>query len=157
MVKCDVPNCTESIQYLPFTCKYCGRTFCKNHRLPENHNCSFDLKAKNVPSAVPIRSTTIASNRNVPPKVPSEFSRETVRPLRVETPNIRRQQEQNDYSTPFIAPTNTIKYTYIIMIVNGILFFLNIIPYYFSLNIYSLQYLYYYWTLFTSLFIPGEY
>ncbi len=25
---------------LPFTCKFCGRTFCYNHRLPESHDCS---------------------------------------------------------------------------------------------------------------------
>jgi len=24
---------------LPFTCKYCGESFCAKHRLPENHNC----------------------------------------------------------------------------------------------------------------------
>lgn len=24
---------------IPFTCKYCGCTFCSDHRLPENHNC----------------------------------------------------------------------------------------------------------------------
>lgn len=25
---------------LPFTCKFCGRTYCYNHRLPESHDCS---------------------------------------------------------------------------------------------------------------------
>lgn len=24
---------------LPFTCKFCGNSFCYNHRLPESHNC----------------------------------------------------------------------------------------------------------------------
>ncbi len=24
---------------LPFTCKFCGRSFCYNHRLPESHDC----------------------------------------------------------------------------------------------------------------------
>ena len=41
MAKCDVESCEELLQYLPFKCKYCGGTFCKNHRLPENHNCDF--------------------------------------------------------------------------------------------------------------------
>ncbi|MFX1353360.1 MAG: AN1-type zinc finger domain-containing protein [Promethearchaeota archaeon] len=36
--------CGEKIGYLPFKCKYCGGTFCKKHRLPENHQCSFELK-----------------------------------------------------------------------------------------------------------------
>ncbi len=24
---------------MPFTCKFCGKSFCYNHRLPESHNC----------------------------------------------------------------------------------------------------------------------
>lgn len=36
MAKCDVCGKEE---YLPYKCKYCGGTFCAEHRLPENHNC----------------------------------------------------------------------------------------------------------------------
>ena len=36
--------CGEQIGYLPFTCKYCGGTYCTKHRLPENHECTFELK-----------------------------------------------------------------------------------------------------------------
>lgn len=36
--------CGEEIGYLPFKCKYCSGTFCKKHRLPENHDCTFELK-----------------------------------------------------------------------------------------------------------------
>ena len=36
--------CGEEIGYLPFNCKYCGSSFCNNHRLPENHHCTFELK-----------------------------------------------------------------------------------------------------------------
>lgn len=42
MTFCEL--CGEPIGYLPFRCKYCGGTFCKKHRLPENHQCSFELK-----------------------------------------------------------------------------------------------------------------
>jgi len=32
--------CGEKITgYLPFRCSFCGRYFCSDHRLPENHNC----------------------------------------------------------------------------------------------------------------------
>ncbi len=34
--KCDI--CGEE-ERLPFKCRYCGGTFCGNHRLPENHDC----------------------------------------------------------------------------------------------------------------------
>ena len=36
MATCDV--CGE-YENLPYQCKRCGRTFCADHRLPENHNC----------------------------------------------------------------------------------------------------------------------
>ena len=36
MAKCDVCGKEE---YLPYRCKYCGGTFCAEHRLPEKHNC----------------------------------------------------------------------------------------------------------------------
>jgi hypothetical protein len=39
-------HCREKIDDLPFTCNYCGRTFCKKHRLPEKHECTFELNKK---------------------------------------------------------------------------------------------------------------
>jgi membrane associated rhomboid family serine protease len=36
VAKCDICGKEE---YLPFKCKYCGGTFCAEHRLPEKHNC----------------------------------------------------------------------------------------------------------------------
>lgn len=37
MTKCTACGIEE---LLPFTCRYCGRQFCAEHRLPETHNCS---------------------------------------------------------------------------------------------------------------------
>ncbi len=45
--------CGEEIGYLPFKCKYCGGTFCEKDRLPENHECTFELKHKSVVSITP--------------------------------------------------------------------------------------------------------
>ncbi|MEM2924270.1 MAG: rhomboid family intramembrane serine protease [Methanocellales archaeon] len=36
MAKCSI--CGKQI-YLPFKCKFCGDSFCEEHRLPENHWC----------------------------------------------------------------------------------------------------------------------
>jgi len=44
MAKCYY--CDTEIKNLPYRCKFCGMIFCKNHRLPENHNCPFDLIQK---------------------------------------------------------------------------------------------------------------
>lgn len=37
MTKCAF---CEREELLPFTCRYCGQSFCAEHRLPENHDCS---------------------------------------------------------------------------------------------------------------------
>lgn len=29
----------KTIELLPYVCKYCGYSYCSNHRLPERHNC----------------------------------------------------------------------------------------------------------------------
>lgn len=39
--------CGEKAGALPFKCSYCGGNFCGKHRLPENHDCSFDVKYRN--------------------------------------------------------------------------------------------------------------
>lgn len=39
--------CDNKIKNLPYRCKFCGMTFCEKHRLPENHDCPFDLIQKN--------------------------------------------------------------------------------------------------------------
>ena len=57
MTKCTTCNKEE---LLPFTCKYCGRQFCSEHRLPENHNCPriganvYDMKKIMNKGSVPI-------------------------------------------------------------------------------------------------------
>jgi len=35
--RCEI--CGEDVYPLPYICKYCGKTFCVEHRLPEKHNC----------------------------------------------------------------------------------------------------------------------
>ncbi|MDX1745471.1 MAG: rhomboid family intramembrane serine protease [Halobacteriales archaeon] len=36
MAKCDVCSRDET---MPYSCRYCGGTYCSEHRLPENHDC----------------------------------------------------------------------------------------------------------------------
>ena len=31
--------CKKKIEGIPFTCSYCGKDFCSDHRLPEKHEC----------------------------------------------------------------------------------------------------------------------
>lgn len=36
-MQCDY--CHKVSDELPYKCKFCGETFCSEHRLPENHEC----------------------------------------------------------------------------------------------------------------------
>ncbi|MFX1572698.1 MAG: AN1-type zinc finger domain-containing protein [Promethearchaeota archaeon] len=40
----DCYFCKKNIDDIPYRCTFCGMLFCNAHRLPENHNCPFDLK-----------------------------------------------------------------------------------------------------------------
>ena len=37
MSRCS--HCGKNLGLLPYTCRYCGKSFCVNHQLPENHDC----------------------------------------------------------------------------------------------------------------------
>ena len=52
-MKCDF--CGTEVD-LPFTCNYCGGTFCPDHRLPEAHACKGDLSHRVVASPSTTRS-----------------------------------------------------------------------------------------------------
>jgi uncharacterized protein len=149
MTKCDVEDCTEPIAYLPFTCKYCGGTFCKAHRLPENHKCGFQIKNVAAPlSAVPV------NNINTPREVPMYQNREEERSSPRET-RTARFQRMSFSDTPFISPSNNLNYTYTVMILVGIFFLLSmVIPYpYLFINLNTLIYNFQIQTIITSLFV----
>ena len=42
----DCYYCREDAGFLPYKCKFCGMIFCSAHRIPENHDCAFDLLPK---------------------------------------------------------------------------------------------------------------
>lgn len=52
-MKCDFCGREEN---LPFTCNYCGGTFCPEHRLPEAHACAGDLTKRVVVNPAATRS-----------------------------------------------------------------------------------------------------
>lgn len=49
MVRCSYCGRDE---LLPFTCPYCGRRFCSEHRLPESHSCTGPYKERPRPLRV---------------------------------------------------------------------------------------------------------
>jgi len=52
-LKCDFCGNEED---LPFTCNYCGGTFCSEHRLPESHACKGDLTRRIMTNTATTRS-----------------------------------------------------------------------------------------------------
>lgn len=49
---CQYPDCQKKIRLTDFACK-CANIYCKMHRLPEQHRCTYDyrefgLKAKQI-------------------------------------------------------------------------------------------------------------
>lgn len=41
--RCSYDSCNIKLGLIPFECR-CDMNFCSNHRLPEQHNCSFNYK-----------------------------------------------------------------------------------------------------------------
>jgi membrane associated rhomboid family serine protease len=147
---------------LPFNCKYCGGTYCKKHRLPENHECTFELK--HVP-VVPIaqRESKSRDQEAIPRKPVSRAYLE--KEPRTFKKYLKRQEKQRErtlrsYQRPYERASQYLgtKTLFIMIIVFSIvsLFFLyyGILEYYeFSLN--GLIYKFAYHTFFTSLFVSS--
>ncbi len=132
--------CGEEIGYLPFKCKYCGGTYCKSHRLPENHECSFELKHT--------------------PLVPTSSKEDT--PLRAEAYRRSTSYKQKPYKykkkhsyegmpNNFLTPQEANGTTFIILSLLICTILGLFIPQFINLSIYGLSQ-YYFWILFTSLF-----
>ena len=156
MTYCE--NCGDQIGYLPFKCKYCGGTFCKKHRLPENHQCSFELK--HIPLA-PIDRKEISvdykhSGQSISQDVEYKASKELKKYL-------KRQEKQARYTLKKqkISRIQSIQYLgtkiLIIMIISftilGVIFEGLKIGEYMYLSLNALVSKYTYHTLITSLFI----
>jgi membrane associated rhomboid family serine protease len=148
--------CGEQITYLPFTCKYCGGTFCKKHRLPENHECTFELK--HVP-VVPTTQREPRQQQQAPMKRATSkvYLDQDSKSLRK---YLKRQDKQNErtlrmYQKPYKKPsqymgTKILFITIIIFSIAGLFF--NEISEYFYLSLSGLIYQFTYHTVFTSLF-----
>ena len=141
MTYCE--HCGDQITYLPFTCKYCGGTFCKKHRLPENHECTFELK--HVP-VVPTTQRDPRQQQQAPMKRATSkvFLDQDSKSLRK---YLKRQDKQNErtirmYQKPYKKPsqfkgTKILFITIIIFSIAGLFF--NEISEYFYLSLSTSQ------------------
>lgn len=129
MTACDVCGKEEP---LPFRCKYCGGTFCVEHRLPEEHNCEEFRKSDDY--------------WNVPVKVKKE-------------PKVKIQMPKFETEFPDFPPPKrglaAYGYNNLILATCTILFFLSIIfrPIENYLALHPLLVLYMPWQMVTSIFL----
>ena len=137
-------HCGERINFLPFKCKYCGGAFCKEHRLPENHQCTFELKS------IPIVTSNLSE---VPSK--SSYSRKTPREFKK---YMKRQDKQKQktiklYKSYNFKPTQN-KGTNVLIIAILVMSIASFIMNPLFLTLSSHSFLdFWLWTFITSVFV----
>jgi len=153
LVKCSY--CDENISFLPFKCRYCRNYFCKNHRLPENHECTFEFKHIPKFSEVPITSREFSLKKEISPerlyKEGEYLSEKEIRKIFKK----REKEHKKRMKTTHISflrssqmnGTNFIVIALVIMSIIAVF-----LPQYLNLSGYGVLN-YYYHTFFTSLFI----
>ncbi|WP_371806567.1 rhomboid family intramembrane serine protease [Candidatus Lokiarchaeum ossiferum] len=148
MVKCDTPDCNETLTYLPFKCRYCGGTFCKLHRLPENHDCTFSMNdnprarttVASSTTSVPEESYNPAQNNFNTPNytTPEDTEKQMEREMRdyiraqerqsMPPPPTRSSRAMGENYSPFISRTNKMQVTYTFMGLSAFFFVLTLFP-----------------------------
>ncbi len=169
MVQCDFPECTERIEYLPFQCRYCNQTFCKKHRLPENHGCTFEVKVspKDAPKsrrgerrerteAAPMYGADIPKDTG-----DKKFDKEMRTFVRREEKRQKKAERQRRPTffqrANMFGRTNKLTATYVLIGLNIFFFILNyFFRYYIKLNVSTFVFNYYFHTLLTAMFGPGS-
>jgi membrane associated rhomboid family serine protease len=175
--QCNVPGCDEVLTYLPFKCRYCGKIYCKRHRLPENHDCSFEFDQSNASPAqtqttkIPpgVETPNFTSDPPTTPDRPTNFEQNPFQrrfpsgrppPQRITT--MRRAINRDQ--TPFIYPSNTLNATYALIVLNIAFFLIYTIlsslgypPFLLLVNIVTYQPPFFYFhTLLTAFFVPDN-
>jgi len=154
--------CGEQISYLPFTCKYCGGTYCKKHRLPENHECTFELK--HVPVVPTTQKEAEKGYQDIPmkrtiskvylEKEPRKLKKYLKRQERETEKTLRGYQRSYERRSQYQG-TKILFFTIIIFSITALIFEYFYIPEYFYLSLHGLVYKFTYYTLFTSLFVSS--
>jgi membrane associated rhomboid family serine protease len=155
--------CGEQIGYLPFTCKFCGGTFCKKHRLPENHECTFELKHVPVTPATPrsskkryqdvdLKKATSPEYLDQGPKTLKKYLKRHERERKKTLKTYENSQKLYGKPTQFLG-TKILFLMIMIFSIVGIIFDIFGLPQYIYLSLHSLIFDFTYHTLITSLFV----
>jgi len=148
LANCDY--CNKPIGYLPFKCKYCGGTFCKIHRLPENHECTFSIP-QTIKEPVKIKKTrkTYSSEafKETPDRTYLDYKKEEER-QRARAKKMYRRTRPRQYFSLRSRPLSP----YLLLIIFIFSIVALVFPIFLCLSSYTFLN-YFLWTYFTSLFV----
>ncbi|MFX0041861.1 MAG: AN1-type zinc finger protein [Candidatus Hodarchaeota archaeon] len=154
--------CGEQISYLPFTCKYCGGTFCKKHRLPENHQCTFELKHVPIVPTSPREPQKPYPEAAVKKPTTQEYLTKGPRVLKkyLKRQEKQRRQAMRSYresyrGAPQYNYTKILFAMIILFSIIGLVFISSELAQYMYFNIPGLIYDYTYHTFFTALLLSS--
>jgi membrane associated rhomboid family serine protease len=135
----DICSICGKKEMLPYKCKYCGWTYCSEHRLPENHNC---------PGLEKLRTRVRESGRIVYQPEP-----ETTKKHTIGLPGLGYRQR-----SPYAVPISR-NYSLYLIILCVFTFFLQLIFWPYFNNYFMLipqLALVRPWTVFTYMFLHGS-
>lgn len=138
--------------YLPFKCKYCGKIFCKKHRLPENHDCTFELKHTPIipitPGEVKSRPSVIKLKKSSPYEGVFRKNKEA---KKYEKQKKRQNKQLMRFTQGYLYGANELKGTKFLLIMIILFSLVAVIP---LLIIFSstIPIAFYIWLIFTSPF-----
>ncbi|MGV9204042.1 MAG: AN1-type zinc finger domain-containing protein [Promethearchaeia archaeon] len=146
--------CGEEIGYLPFKCRYCGGTFCKKHRLPENHDCTFELKhTPTVPTPSTPAKRPLYQDQYEGKKYKESRERDIKKYLKQQ--RRRSRPKTSIFGSGGLGKGETSATSVIIILIVIFSIAGTIFPVYFNLSLYGLSQ-YFFWTVATSLFVSGS-
>ena len=142
--------CDKKIEFLPFKCKFCGNSFCGDHRLPESHECAVEFKQGN----------NYGEDINIPPRIKYKVnSRGQVRDYRV-----RRSVRPQSRVSSQLQNLSQLSAAQLLIILN-----LSMLIIYFVLSFFPKTYIplflsvqnlippnFFYYTIFTATIIPSS-
>ena len=149
-------HCGEEIGYLPFKCRYCGGTYCKKHRLPENHDCTFELK--HTPT-VPTPSTPVKRPLYQDQAEGKKYERSRQKEIKRYLKQQRRRggggRGSGFFGSGGLGEGGTSSTSIIIILIVIFSITGTFIPQFVNLSLIGLTN-YYFWTLASALFVSGS-
>ena len=134
----DICSICGKKEMLPYKCKYCGWTFCSEHRLPENHNC---------PGLEKLRTQVRETGR-----IMYQPEQETTNKHTIGLPGLGHRER-----SPYAVPISRNYSLYIIMACVAAFFLQNLIPAFTGLFLFVPQLAAVRpWTVFTYMFLHGS-